>query len=468
LGRDTEEGAVSDRRAYVLVIALGVTVATQAALALGFGDAPGAARDGWPVALTLCLLLALPAAGLTWAVWAARGLPVSLPLGIAVAAAGVLMRAPFFGAGPMLEDDHFRYLLDGAMVARGFSPYALAPQVLLSGTEAAPRALVEVGRAVIAAINFPELRSMYPGGAQALFALAHLVAPWSVDGLRVVLFGAETLAALLIWRALVSSGRPPLLVALYWCNPLMAFCLTGQAHVDAALALPILAALIAAHRRAAAAAGLCLGFAAGVKLWPILLAPLIARALWPDRRALAVFAIALGATTLALCAPLFWASLASADAGLTAYAGGWSVNNAPYTWTSYLFFKLFGQGTGEVVLRGLIILTAAGASLAVAARRADGVETLIGRAALLAAALFYLSPAQFPWYAAWFLPLAAASGSLPLVAASVGLPVYYLFFPLAADGSRDVHGYGLALLHLAPVLLTAWFIRRATIAGARA
>jgi hypothetical protein len=247
----------------------------------------------------------------------------------------------------------------------------------------------------------------------------------------------------------------------------MAFCLTGQAHVDAALALPILAALFAAHRRAAAAAGLCLGFAAGVKLWPILLAPLIARALWPDRRALAVFAIALSATTLALCAPLFWASL-SADAGLTAYAGGWSVSNAPYTWASLLFLHLFGPVSGEVALRGLIILTAAGASLAVAARRTDGLETLIGRAALLAAALFYLSPAQFPWYAAWFLPLAAASGSWPLAAASIGLPVYYLFFPLAADGSRDVHGYGLALLHLAPVLLTAWFIRRAITAGARA
>jgi hypothetical protein len=456
-----------DRRTPTLLAILGVGIVTQTILAWFYGATPGAGRDAWPVALALCLMLSLPAAGLLLAVWAARDLPFSSTMGLTLAVAGALMRAPYFGAGPMLEDDHFRYLLDGAMVAHGLSPYAHAPDALLSRSEAAPRHIVEAGRAVILAINFPELRSMYPGGAQALFALAHSIAPWNMDGLRMALFGAEALTAILVWRMLVLTGRPPLLVALYWCNPLMAFCLTGQAHVDAALALPILAALVAAHHRAAAAAGICLGIAAGVKLWPVLLAPLIARGLWPDKRALTAFALTFAAMTLALCGPLFWASL-SANAGLTAYASGWSVNNAPYAWASYLFLHLVGQGSGEVLLRVLVVLAAACASLAVAARRPEGLERLIGSAAVLAATLFYLSPAQFPWYAAWFLPLAAASGSWALAAASIGLPVYYLFFPLAAAGLRDIHGYGLAFLHLAPVLLVALLTLRRTAAGASA
>lgn len=456
-----------DRRGSTLLAMLGVGIMVQTVIAVVWGAAPGSRRDAWPVALSLGLMLSLSSAGLLWAVWRARDMPTGLVLGLAIAAAGVLMRVPYFGAGPMLEDDHFRYLLDGAMVAHGLSPYAHAPEALLQGVGGALAPLVGAGRAAITSINFPELRSMYPGGAQAAFALAHLVAPWSLDGLRVVFFGAEALAAVLIWRLLVSTGRSPLLVALVWCNPLMAFCLTGQAHADAVIALPILAALIAAHRRAAAMAGLGLGIAAGVKLWPILLAPLVARALWPDRRALAVFTLALGATTLALCGPLFWASL-SAHAGLTAYAGGWSVNNAPYAWASYLFLQLVGPGTGEILLRALVVLTAGAASLAVAARRPAGLEPLIARAAILAAALFYLSPAQFPWYAAWFLPLASASGAWPFVAASIGLPVYYLFFPLAAAGLRDLHGYGLAFLHLVPVLVVALLIRRSSAAGASA
>jgi alpha-1,6-mannosyltransferase len=446
-----------------LLAALGLAAGTQFALAAAFGSVAIAARDDWSVALVVYGSLTLSGAAVALASWAARDLPADRLPGIAVAlaATGILMRVPYFGAGAMLEDDHFRYLLDGAMVARGLSPYALAPEAVLQGAPGVPADLLVAGRDAIGAINFPGLRTIYPGGAQALFALAHALAPWSLDALRAAIFALEGLTALLIWRLLRACGRSPLATALYWCNPLFAFCLTGQAHVDAALAPPLLIALLAAHRRASALSGLALGLAAGIKLWPILIAPLILRALWPDRRALAVFALVLGATTSALCAPLLAASL-SADAGLSVYAGGWSVNNAPFAWAVHGARLLLGAQHGEVVLRGLLVLAAAVASLAVAARRPGGLEDILGRAAFLAALLFYLSPAQFPWYAAWFLPLAAACAAWILAAAAVGLPVYYLFFPLAADGLAGIHAYALALLHLAPVLLAALVARRSS------
>ncbi len=107
---------------------LGLTVATQWALALAFHLSPTSIRDGWSVAVALCLGLSLPAAGLVWSTWNARRLPMSLLMGLAIVAAGILMRAPYFGTGPMLEDDHYRYLLDGAMVANGLSPYAFSPR----------------------------------------------------------------------------------------------------------------------------------------------------------------------------------------------------------------------------------------------------------------------------------------------------------------------------------------------------
>jgi hypothetical protein len=46
------------------------------------------------------------------------------------------------------------------------------------------------------------------------------------------------------------------------------------------------------------------------------------------------------------------------------------------------------------------------------------------------------------------------------VAPTIGLPIYYLFFPLAEVGLLKVHGYSLAALHLAPVLVMAFLIRR--------
>ena len=84
-----------------LLGALGFAMATQVALAMGYGDAPLATRDGWTTALIVWLSIAL---------------------------AGILMRIPYFGAGSMLEDDHFRYLLDGAMVARGLDPTPSHPR----------------------------------------------------------------------------------------------------------------------------------------------------------------------------------------------------------------------------------------------------------------------------------------------------------------------------------------------------
>ncbi len=448
-----------DRRVIVLALALALAVAVQVGLAVAFGDANGARRDAWPVAITLWLSLTMSAGAIVFAVWCARDIKLNWISIIAIAFVGVAMRLPYFGTGPMLEDDHFRYLLDGALLADGFSPYALAPQQILSGATTVPAALIEAGRAQIAAINFPDLRSIYPGGAQALFAIAHWIKPWSIDGLRAIILCAELATALLVVRMLIGLGRPPLLATLYWCNPLMAFCLTGQAHIDAALAPAVLLALIATDRRAAALAGASLGFAAGVKLWPILLAPLVVRALLPDRWAAVRFAVVLALVVVVLCGPLMLARL-NEGSGLAAYAGGWSINNAPYAWASYASYLLLGgDGVGERILRGSIVMLVAASSLLIALRRPVGLSELVVSASLLSALVFYLSPAQFPWYVVWCLPLAVIHGSFALATATVFMPVYFLFFPLAADGFRDWHSYGLAMLHIVPVAALAVLAR---------
>ena len=457
--------SLSDRRVFILLAALAAAVLTQIVFARAFGPLPGAAREGWGVAIALFGLLTLSGGAVVWAVWLIRDAPAQWGVAASIAAAGLLMRLPYFGSGPLLEDDHYRYLLDGAMVARGLSPYALSPSSLLDGAPPALSDLVEVGRREIEAINFRDLRTIYPGFAQILFAVAHWIAPWKIDGLRLVIFAAEALTALLIWRWMRVTRRAPSLVALYWCNPLLAFCLTGQAHIDAALAPPILFALFAAWRQRGLAAGLALGLAVGVKLWPLLLAPLVMRTLWPDRGRLIAFSLALASIALIMCGPLLWASL-SANAGLAAYATGWSINNAPFHWFSWLFVLTFGTGTGEMILRAAIIVVAACASVYAGLLSPKGPNALISRAAILAAALFYLSPAQFPWYAAWFIPLAAASVNWLLVFGATGLPIYFLFFPLITAGQRDLFDFGFAALHLAPLIAAVALRNRLTAKGA--
>ncbi len=451
------------RRKAWLVAALLVAVASQTVLALAYGALDSASRDRWTVALGLCFVLSLPTAGMLWAGWRARHLQTDWSIVVAVAASGLLMRLPYLGAGPMLEDDHFRFLLDGAMVAQGLNPYALSPEALLGRAEGVPADLLAAGRDAIARINFPDLRSIYPGTAQILFAIAHRLAPWSIDGLRLVVLASEILTGFLLWRTLVATGRPPASRRLLLVQPVDGLHTHGSGPCRRCHRSPDPRRPLRCHMGGGAVSGLLLALATGIKLWPVLLLPLVARALWPKPRSLVAFGLVYGATTLVLCGPLVVESLSPATrttAGLTAYAAGWSVNNAPYAWLSWLFLQGFGAGTGDLILRALLIAAAAGLGLFIAIRPLTEATDLIARAAVVGAALFYLSPAQFPWYAVWFVPLAIAGGRWPIVAATIGLPVYYLFFPLAAAGLRDIHAYGVAALHLLPLIAVAVGVAR--------
>lgn len=440
-------------------VALALIVATQFLLAWSFGSLPGSQRSAWRVSVGLIALLAVPATVLIWAVWRTQTVAMTRVVMVSIAVAGVLMRLPYFGAGPMLEDDHFRYVLDGAMLAAGLNPYAYSPESLLNGT--APegyRIAAAAGRQAIEQINFPDLRSIYPGTAQALFAIAHVIKPWSVDGLRVLLMACEAMTALLAWRMLGQMNLPRHFVALIWCNPLLAFSLTGQAHIDAALSPLILGALIAARRHAGIIAGIALGLAVGVKLWPALLALLVLRCVSADRRSVIGFVAAIGMTTMIVSAALALAATAPSS-GLVAYARGWHINNMPYEWVSYAGYLIAGGAGLEPALRVVIGSASAAISIALAIRPIRDTADLVTRAAWIAAATFYLSPSQFPWYANWFLPLAALSRNWSLLVASASLPTYFLFFPLAGPVWGDLFRFWLCGLHLLPVVVIAMAIR---------
>ena len=84
---------------------------------------------------------------------------------------------------------------------------------------------------------------------------------------------------------------------------------------------------------------------------------------------------------------------------------------------------------------------------------------------VVSAGTFYLSPAQFPWYVVWFLPLAGLCRNWPLLTASALLPTYYLFYPLWPVRNGTWFFHGTAFLHSLPVLgwlLYVWYRNRHT------
>lgn len=384
---------------------------------------------GLAVAGGVVWLLAVPRLlpGLPWPAWLALG-------------AG--MRLLWLDAPVVLNTDHWRYLWDGALVAHGLWPWGAPPAA------GVPPAFGPAGEALAAEVNFAHLRSIYPGTAQAGFALAHVMAPWQMLGLRLLTLTAEAATLCLGVLLLRRAGLPPARAAIWWCCPLVPVLLVGNAHVDALLPPLLLGALLATLAGRGVTAGVLLGLAAGVKLWPVLLAPLLGRALPPGARLGAALALAVagGATVLPLLA-----TAALPDAGLSAYAGGWVLNNAPFAW-----LRLWAP---EALLRPAVAVTAGLVALAVAWRAPPGPEGLIRAAMIIAAVVFYLSPAQYPWYAVWFMPLAALLAFRPLLLPAALLPLYWLWFPMDRAGQSDAFNLGVALLHVLPVaaaLLVRW------------
>src|SRR5437667_9960564 len=124
----------------------------------------------------------------------------------------------------------------------------------------------------------PDVPTPYPAAAE-LFFRAVMMVDDSVRALKSAIFlcDAALIAVLLCW--LVSSHRSPWWVLAYAWNPLVALEGAGNGHVDLLGALAVATAAWAVVRKRRTVAALAFAFGVGVKLLPIVLAPLLWRRL---------------------------------------------------------------------------------------------------------------------------------------------------------------------------------------------
>ncbi len=426
-----------------LAICAGLAAGAQAGMLV---LAPALADErAMPVAAVSGFVALAVVAGVAW--FAALG-----PLGRmaprmgvvwAVAGFGLVARLAWLGPAPVLDSDWLRYLWDGGLAAQGGWPWGAAP----AGLDAA--AFGAAAEAVRGKMAFAGLRTIYPVTAQAAFVLAHWIAPWELAGLRLVMLAGEVGTVVLLVLALRRLGLPVMRAAWWWTCPLLPVVLVGGAHVDALLPGLLLGALLAALAGRGVATGVLLGLAAGVKVWPLLLAPVLGRVL--PRGAVVPAGLALAVSSAVVLVPLL-ATAWAGDAGLVAYARAWVAGNAPFAWA----LALLG-GEAEPGLRLALGLAGAGVALAVAVRAPGGEVVTAGRVLVVAAAVFYLSPTQFPWYVVWFMPFATLLGCRALLLPAALVPVYWLSGPLRVAGYEAVFAHGVAAVPLlAVVAVVVW------------
>lgn len=359
-------------------------------------------------------------------------------------ALGFALRLMFFGSQPILEDDWRRYLWEGAAVASGVSPYRYAPaDGLLTdpfGDPVSPSSdrAVETLRRLGAArddypelVNHPYLTTIYPAPVEAAFLLTHQIAPFNLDAWRLVLLAAESVSLLLLLRVLPAFGVAAAWSLLYWLNPLVIAQTFSGAHMDALIVPPLLTALWAARRAKPGLAGAAIGIAAGIKLWPLALAPILLRRFAGNARALARALAAMALVAALSLAPLL-AGAKESDSGLFAYTAEWTRN-------AFLFAAVeqalgaFMADPGALARIVIAALTAA-AAIALALKPDSDGALAPARALTFVMILLALSPTAYPWYVIWaaaFLPFAPGAGAALLAA---GGAIYMLRFPNSLTG----------------------------------
>src|SRR6266481_3334729 len=214
----------------------------------------------YPVAFAVLFVLYLTSA---WLV-SVRIQPTKKALAV-VLGFGLLFRALMLPTPVYLSSDLFRYLWDGRVQLAGVNPYRYGPSAPelahLRDGEIHPR------------INRPAARTIYPPAAQWLFALSAALAPGSIVGWRLLLLlfdGATVAMLLLLLRRL---GVPSTAVIIYAWSPLVVFEGVQAGHVEAAMIPLILLALLLRQTGSPVLAGVALGVAVLMKLYPAVLLP---------------------------------------------------------------------------------------------------------------------------------------------------------------------------------------------------
>ena len=388
-------------------------------------------------------------------------------------AAGLVARLILFASEPLLEDDYQRYLWDGGVSASGLNPYAVTPlEVRHAAGDTSLAALKDAAGPVLDRLNHPALRTIYPPVAQAAFAIAHVLAPWSLAAWRTLLLMLDGCVVVILMALLRETGRSPRWAALYWWNPLVLKEAFNSAHMEPLVLALVLLTLWLAIKQRPWLAVTALAFATGAKLWPVLLLPLVLRPLGNDKLRTAGATVLYSGLLALPAAPIVMAGFGDAS-GFRAYAETWQTNSALFPILESGADALLNAAGLHAVNAALAVKAVLGLALAIFALRLarapfTTATSLMRRASLIVAALVLLSPAQYPWYLLWLAPFLAFWPNPAFLLLAATIPLYYASFHFAARETLDTAKPLLLALIWVPVwtlLAVEWWRNNGTSSG---
>lgn len=378
---------------------------------------------------------------------------------------GIIARVIMIFSTPILEVDYHRYLWDGAVTANGYNPYEYSPQEFIKGksNEKLPERLRELSinnLETLEKINHPQLKSSYPPVTQAVFAFSNLIKPFSLITWKAVLLIVDIITFFLIYLVLKKLKIPQSNLIIYWWNPLLIKEVFNSGHMDVII-FPFLLAcflLYLSKKYLFSFAVLCA--AVGVKLWPVLLLPVLLRNFVSDWKKFLKYFSIFSVLTFFILSPLIFSFFDQAS-GLQAYSRSWQNNDSFFRIilaAAEFVLPLFGYhpGHGQLVSRIAVGLVLIFAIVYLIKNKSDDRLDYFKISLVIISFAFFLSPAQFPWYYLWMLPFLTIIPYKPLLLLTALMPLYYLRYYFEPRGQYEFYYQYIVWLEYLPVL--AWIL----------
>jgi alpha-1,6-mannosyltransferase len=310
---------------------------------------------------------------------------------------GIAFRAILVFSQPALSSDMYRYVWDGRVQANGINPYLYPPS--------APEVAHLRDQNIWPSINRKDAVTVYPAGAELAYAILWRLRLDNVHWFQIVMATGDLLAGALLVALLRALGQNPLAVLIYLWSPLVIVETAHSAHVDG-LVLPLLVgAWLARVKGRDGVTGLLLGMATAIKLYPILLLPV----LWRVRDAEGKFRPSISTTLAFLAASLIsYLPYLSIGAGVIGFLPSYlkEQSNPGLAFVIGLLAEQVGVNPEQVILI-LLSMTLVIIYLIFFLRlQGDGIN-IIRRCVWPIGAFTLLTQNLFPWYMLWLIPLLA-------------------------------------------------------------
>ncbi len=303
---------------------------------------------------------------------------------------GILFRLTLVPHGVVGSDDIYRYLWDGKVATSGINPFAYLP----NDPHLAHLATPDLPRKV----NHPELGTVYPAVAQALFCVSSLLFGDSTTGMKLLLVLLDSCTLILLYRFLGRLGRGRLPIMLYAWSPLPVLYFGLDGHMDALGILFLILALYFLSTNRAVRGAAALGLSALAKLIPLLLVPLLMKG-QTGRRRWVVPAIPVLMTALGLL--IFLWPAGGGINSLKMFGEQWEFNGSIF---SVFYFLTGSNQTAHQISAVLIVIYVAVLMLV------D--RPLLERVFWVFFGVTLLSPVVHPWYLTWIAALLVLRWSL--------------------------------------------------------